>query len=208
VPRHSVAGSFIGYIGTSVDITERKLAEGVLSSQKLIEAHEEEGSRIARELHDDINQRLAVLSIRLSYLTQGPPASTAECFGHFVGQQHQPSRHRRYYTSLDQIIEDVNVARIYTGFHYRSTLLRSNTPGIAVANWVNDNMMTVLPESPSVPTITTTTASAAASVSAKATTYRRSIRRRSGRVFCRSGLTHTNRPPTNPGHFSHCAGVT
>ena len=46
------------------------------------------------------------------------------------------------------IIEDVNVARIYTGFHYRSTLLRSNTLGIAVANWVNDNMMTVLPESP------------------------------------------------------------
>jgi hypothetical protein len=52
----------------------------------------------------------------------------------------------RYYRSLSQIIEDVNVARIYTGFHYRSTLLRSNTLGIAVANWVNDNMMTVLPE--------------------------------------------------------------
>jgi len=77
VPRYSAAGSFVGYIGTSVDITERKLAEGVLSSQKLIEAHEEESSRIARELHDDINQRLAVLSIRLSYLTKGPPASTA-----------------------------------------------------------------------------------------------------------------------------------
>jgi hypothetical protein len=54
----------------------------------------------------------------------------------------------RHYTSLNQIIEDVNVARIYAGFHYRSTLVRSNTLGIAVANWVNDNMMTVLPESP------------------------------------------------------------
>jgi hypothetical protein len=53
----------------------------------------------------------------------------------------------RYYTSLNQISEDVNVARIYTGFHYRSTLVRSNTLGVAVANWVNDNMMTVLPES-------------------------------------------------------------
>jgi hypothetical protein len=53
-----------------------------------------------------------------------------------------------YYTSLNQIIEDVDVARIYTGFHYRSTLVRSNALGIAVANWVNDNMMTVLPESP------------------------------------------------------------
>ena len=49
---------------------------------------------------------------------------------------------------MNQIIEDVNLARIYTGFHYRSTLVRSNTLGIAVANWVNDNMMTVLPESP------------------------------------------------------------
>jgi hypothetical protein len=42
----------------------------------------------------------------------------------------------------------VNLARIYAGFHYRSTMVRSNTLGIAVANWVNDNMMTVLPESP------------------------------------------------------------
>jgi hypothetical protein len=48
---------------------------------------------------------------------------------------------------LSQIIEDVNSARVYTGFHYRSTMVRSNTLGIAVANWVNDNMMTVLPES-------------------------------------------------------------
>jgi hypothetical protein len=54
----------------------------------------------------------------------------------------------RHYTSLNQMIEDVNLARIYTGFHYRSTLVRSNSLGIAVANWVNDNMMTVLPESP------------------------------------------------------------
>lgn len=53
----------------------------------------------------------------------------------------------RHYTSLNQIIEDVNVARIYAGFHYRSTLVRSNMLGIAVANWVNENMMmTVLPE--------------------------------------------------------------
>jgi hypothetical protein len=42
----------------------------------------------------------------------------------------------------------VNLARIYTGFHYRSTLVRSNALGIAVASWVNDNMMTVLPEGP------------------------------------------------------------
>ena len=78
VPRYNANRSFVGYIGTSVDITERKLAEGILSSQKLIEAHEEESRRIARELHDDINQRLAVVSMRLGYLKEGPPASAAE----------------------------------------------------------------------------------------------------------------------------------
>ena len=78
VPRYNADRSFVGYIGTSVDITERKLAEGVLSSQKLIEAHEEESSRIARELHDDINQRLAVVSMRLGYLTQRSRASATE----------------------------------------------------------------------------------------------------------------------------------
>ena len=80
VPRYDVDGSFAGYIGTGVDITERKLAEEALStvSQKLIEAHEEERTRIARELHDDINQRLAVVGMRLGALKQRPPASAAD----------------------------------------------------------------------------------------------------------------------------------
>jgi PAS domain S-box-containing protein len=79
VPRYDVDGLFAGYIGTAVDITERKLAEEALSavSQKLIEAHEEASARIARELHDDINQRLALVSVRLDYLRQSPPASAA-----------------------------------------------------------------------------------------------------------------------------------
>lgn len=51
----------------------------------------------------------------------------------------------RHYSSLHQIIEDVNAARIYAGFHYRSTLVRSNMLGVAVAEWVSSNMMTVLP---------------------------------------------------------------
>jgi signal transduction histidine kinase len=79
VPRYNVDGTFVGYIGTAVDITERKLAEEALStvSQKLIEAHEEERTRIARELHDDISQRLALVNIRLGWLQQSPPASAA-----------------------------------------------------------------------------------------------------------------------------------
>jgi PAS domain S-box-containing protein len=90
VPRYDVDGSFAGYIGTAVDITERKLAEEALStvSQKLIEAHEEERTRIARELHDDINQRLALVSMRIGYVKQNPPVSV----GNFGQELEEVSR--------------------------------------------------------------------------------------------------------------------
>ena len=53
--------------GTVQDITERKLAEEALSSMngRLIEAQESERARIARDLHDDIGQRLALLAMGL-----------------------------------------------------------------------------------------------------------------------------------------------
>jgi PAS domain S-box-containing protein len=77
VPRFNPDGSFAGYIGSAIDITERKAAEEALStvSQKLIEAHEEERSWIARELHDDINQRLALLAVHLETLKHDLAAS-------------------------------------------------------------------------------------------------------------------------------------
>jgi PAS domain S-box-containing protein len=78
VPRYDADGSFVGYIGTSVDITERKLAEAALASQKLIEAHEEEKTRIARELHDDISQRITLLGLHLGILKQGLPAAASD----------------------------------------------------------------------------------------------------------------------------------
>jgi PAS domain S-box-containing protein len=67
VPRFHEDGSFAGYIGSCVDITEQKLAEESLSSMsgQLIEAQEQERTRIARELHDDINQRLALVAMSL-----------------------------------------------------------------------------------------------------------------------------------------------
>jgi len=72
VSRFSVDNSFAGYIGSAIDVTEHKLAEVALSTvgQKLIEAHEEERTRIARELHDDISQRLALLSGQLAGLNR------------------------------------------------------------------------------------------------------------------------------------------
>jgi PAS domain S-box-containing protein len=53
--------------GTVQDITERKLAEEALSSVpgRLLEAQEAERARIARDLHDDIGQRLALLALTL-----------------------------------------------------------------------------------------------------------------------------------------------
>jgi PAS domain S-box-containing protein len=78
VPRSTADGSFGGYIGTSVDITERKLEEAALASRRSIEAREEEKARIARDLHDDISQRIAVLGVHLGILRQRPPASATD----------------------------------------------------------------------------------------------------------------------------------
>ena len=80
VPRFNPDGSFAGYIGSAIDITERKLAEEALAlmSQKLIRAQEEERTRLARELHDDINQRLALLALNLESLKQNLPSSAVK----------------------------------------------------------------------------------------------------------------------------------
>jgi PAS domain S-box-containing protein len=76
VPRWNADGSIAGYIGSCLDVTERKRAEEALSSvsRRLIEAHEEERNRIARELHDDINQRIALLAVNLERLKRDLPA--------------------------------------------------------------------------------------------------------------------------------------
>jgi PAS domain S-box-containing protein len=68
IPRFDSDGTFEGYIGSCIDVTDRKHAEEALSNigRKLIEAHEEERTWIARELHDDINQRLALLTVDLA----------------------------------------------------------------------------------------------------------------------------------------------
>ncbi len=59
------------------DITERKQAEESMAGfgRRLIEAQETERTRIARELHDDINQRVAMVAIRLKTAKEGLPNS-------------------------------------------------------------------------------------------------------------------------------------
>ncbi len=68
--------------GVTLDVTERKRGEAALRdlSRRLIRAHEEERALLARELHDDLTQRLALLAIDVGRLEaaapQGPHART------------------------------------------------------------------------------------------------------------------------------------
>jgi len=82
VPRHDETGRFAGYIGSLIDITERKEIEGRNQdlAGRLITVQEEERSRIARDLHDDVSQQLAAVAIRLSGLKSkvGKPGAERE----------------------------------------------------------------------------------------------------------------------------------
>jgi PAS domain S-box-containing protein len=80
VPRFDKDRSFVGYIGIGIDVTDRKLAEQALAnvSGKLIEAQDQERTRIARELHDDFSQRLAILGITAGHIWKSLPTSNVE----------------------------------------------------------------------------------------------------------------------------------
>jgi PAS domain S-box-containing protein len=62
------------------DITERKVVEGTLASlsPRLIEAQEEERSRVAGELRDDLNQRMALLQIGLGQFERDVPGLSSQ----------------------------------------------------------------------------------------------------------------------------------
>jgi len=80
-------GKILRIIGMVANVTEQKRAEQAISSvsRRLIEAHEEERTRIARDLHDDINQRLALVAVGLQeveQLEQSPSRSVAEVCSH------------------------------------------------------------------------------------------------------------------------------
>ena len=65
------------------DNTARKLAEEAAHnlSGRLIHAQEEEQTRLARELHDDLSQSLALLSVELEMFGQNPPAERRRSAG-------------------------------------------------------------------------------------------------------------------------------
>jgi PAS domain S-box-containing protein len=73
-------GGLLRTIGMVADVTERKLAEEAISSvsRRLIEAQEQERARIARELHDDLSQMMALLQIGLTKFEQDLPGLSSQ----------------------------------------------------------------------------------------------------------------------------------
>ena len=71
-PIKDSSGRITGISKIARDITERKQKDEALSSmtRKLVEAQEQERARIARELHDDITQRLALLAIEIGQVQE------------------------------------------------------------------------------------------------------------------------------------------
>ena len=100
--------------GASRDFTARKLAEEAAHnlSGRLIHAQEEARMQLARELHDDLSQSLALLSVELEMFGQNPPvdprkiAARMEDFSTHVkslsSEVHQLS-HELHPAKLDQL---------------------------------------------------------------------------------------------------------
>ena len=73
-------GKILRIVGMVADINDRKLAEEALASvsRRLIEVQEGERVRIARDLHDDFGQRLAICTIALERLKQPAADSSGD----------------------------------------------------------------------------------------------------------------------------------
>lgn len=104
VPRFSEAGELLGFAGSILDITERRQAEEQLRtanaqlqtelaerirreqeiqslSARLIGVREDERKRLARELHDDLNQQIAAVSLGMGNLKRQIAQQPAEAMG-------------------------------------------------------------------------------------------------------------------------------
>jgi PAS domain S-box-containing protein len=85
--------------GAVVDITKLKVAEQAIHelSGKLMNAQEKERARLARELHDDLSQSIALLSIQLATLRNNPKDLT-----------HVKDQLDQFVSDLDRLSVDVH----------------------------------------------------------------------------------------------------
>ena len=92
------SGVNVGWATVSINLTERKIAERAFQQSRqelralagrLIDAEETERKRIARELHDDINQKLAILAFDTGSLALMPPPSADQTREQFRDLQAQ-----------------------------------------------------------------------------------------------------------------------
>ncbi len=76
MPRYE-EGEFRGFIGYRINVSKRKASEEAVRELggRMIDAQEAERARIARDLHDNLGQRVAMLSIDIELLKQGVPKS-------------------------------------------------------------------------------------------------------------------------------------
>jgi signal transduction histidine kinase len=74
-------------LGVLLDITERKLAEDALScmNRRVIEAEERERDRIAKDLHENVGQRLALLAIAIQELKNDLPDQADDALARMDG---------------------------------------------------------------------------------------------------------------------------
>jgi len=85
--------------GAIVDITKLKMAEEAIHelSHKLMDAQEKERARLARELHDDLSQSIALLSIQLTTLANDPK-----------DLEHVKDKLERYVSDVERLATDVH----------------------------------------------------------------------------------------------------
>ena len=71
-PWQNADGTTGGILILAEDVTRRKQMEAAISglSRKLIQSQEQERTRIARDLHDDVSQQLALLAVELDQCDQ------------------------------------------------------------------------------------------------------------------------------------------